>query len=165
MSRRRPGGWRRSSTEEQADTVTIYDWHGNYGHPDHVKVHAVGRRAAEIAGTPHVYEATTNRDHIRRLMVAAAAAGLAEEIFDVDAPSDDGNPLGTPEDEITTAIDVQEFASVKRASLACHASQVTDTAFFLDMPAEAFADAFGTEWFIHHGAPAGVHEDGLAGMT
>ena len=38
--------------EESADVLTVYDWHGNYGHPDHVKVHHVGHRAAELAGTP-----------------------------------------------------------------------------------------------------------------
>ena len=25
--------------EEHADVLTTYDWHGNYGHPDHIKVH------------------------------------------------------------------------------------------------------------------------------
>src|SRR4051812_10191170 len=24
--------------EENADVLTTYDWHGNYGHPDHIKV-------------------------------------------------------------------------------------------------------------------------------
>src|SRR5262245_28277090 len=28
--------------EEAATVLTIYDWHGNYGHPDHIKVHQVG---------------------------------------------------------------------------------------------------------------------------
>ena len=28
--------------EESADVLTTYDWHGNYGHPDHVQVHRVG---------------------------------------------------------------------------------------------------------------------------
>ena len=50
--------------EEHADVLTVYDWHGNYGHPDHIKVHHVGHRAAELAGTPTVFEATMNRDHI-----------------------------------------------------------------------------------------------------
>ena len=44
--------------EERADVLTVYDWHGNYGHPDHVQVHHVGHRAAELAGTPRVFEAT-----------------------------------------------------------------------------------------------------------
>ncbi|MFI5101158.1 MAG: PIG-L deacetylase family protein, partial [Actinomycetes bacterium] len=36
--------------EEAADAVTIYDPAGGYGHPDHVQVHRVGTRAAELAG-------------------------------------------------------------------------------------------------------------------
>src|SRR5437763_6261649 len=52
--------------EEQADVLTIYDDHGNYGHPDHIQVHRVGLRAAELAGIQQVYEATMNRDDIRR---------------------------------------------------------------------------------------------------
>ena len=48
--------------EEHADVLTVYDWHGNYGHPDHIQVHRVGHRAAELAGTPAVFEATMNRD-------------------------------------------------------------------------------------------------------
>ena len=50
-----------------------YDWHGNYGHPDHIKVHDVGHRAAELAGTPRVFEATMNRDAIVRMMRRHAA--------------------------------------------------------------------------------------------
>ena len=38
--------------EEQADVLLTYDANGGYGHRDHVKVHEVGARAAEIAGTP-----------------------------------------------------------------------------------------------------------------
>ena len=32
------------------------------------------------------------------------------------------------------------------------------------MPPEAFTAAFGTEWFIRIGVPAGVSEDYLAGL-
>ena len=63
--------------EEHADVVTVYDWHGNYGHPDHIKVHTVGHRAAEIAGTKTVFEATMNREHIVRLVEMARAGGCA----------------------------------------------------------------------------------------
>src|SRR5262249_52393564 len=54
--------------EEHADVLTVYDDHGNYGHPDHIQVHRVGVRAAELAGTTRVYEATVDRDYLRRLM-------------------------------------------------------------------------------------------------
>ena len=31
--------------EEEPDVLTIYDDNGGYGHPDHIQVHRVGRRA------------------------------------------------------------------------------------------------------------------------
>src|SRR5207342_1804460 len=52
--------------EEDADALTVYDPVGGYGHPDHVQVHRVGTRAAELAGTPVVLEATVPRDLIAR---------------------------------------------------------------------------------------------------
>ena len=36
---------------EDAEVLTVYDERGGYGHPDHVQVHRVGVRAAELAGT------------------------------------------------------------------------------------------------------------------
>ena len=143
--------------EENADVLTTYDWHGNYGHPDHIKVHTVGNRAAELAGTPAVFEATVNRDAFVRLMQAAQAAGERDAVdFDPAGPADDGNPMGTPQDELTHAVDVTDYISFKRESMRCHASQITDTSFFLQMPDEMFSAAFGTEWFIKHGIESGM---------
>ncbi len=144
--------------EESADILTTYDWHGNYGHPDHIQVHRVGHRAAEMAGTPRVLEATMNRDHMRRMMAMGRETGLTDgvepggdEDWDVDGPADDGNPFGTPEAEVALAVDVTEYLAHKRASMRCHASQITDTSFFLQMPDEAFAAGFGIEWFNEPG--------------
>jgi LmbE family N-acetylglucosaminyl deacetylase len=145
---------------EQADVVTIYDWHGNYGHPDHVKVHQVGRRAAELSGTPNVYEATMNRDEVERFADAAREAGI-----ETPGETDDGNPFGMPEADLTTKVDVMPYLAAKRASFEAHASQVTDIGFFLRIPEDAFRSAFGTEWFIHVGEPPGLHEDWLAGLS
>jgi hypothetical protein len=33
---------------------------------------------------------------------------------------------------------------------------VSDSSFFLQMPDEVFAEAFGTEWFIERGAAPGL---------
>src|ERR1700722_6993121 len=59
--------WQATLEEENAQVLTTYDEHGGYGHPDHVQVHRVGVRAAEIAKTPLVFLATPNRDAIRDL--------------------------------------------------------------------------------------------------
>jgi LmbE family N-acetylglucosaminyl deacetylase len=148
--------------EEAADVLTVYDWHGNYGHPDHIQVHRVGHRAAELAGTPRVFEATMNRDHIVRMMAMAREMGLGdgaagpEDDFDPAGPADDGNPFGMSEDELTHAVEVAEWLHLKRASMRCHSSQISDSSFFLEMPDEAFAGSFGTEWFIERGAEPGL---------
>jgi LmbE family N-acetylglucosaminyl deacetylase len=104
-----------------------------------------------------------------RQMAAAREAGHLVEIPDADVedPSswtDDGRPFGMAETEVTTRVDVGDFIERKRTSLACHASQVTDSSFFLDMPDEAFRSTFGIEWYIHKGVPAGISEDALAGL-
>src|SRR3954471_10507139 len=53
--------------EERADVLTVYDERGGYGHPDHIAVHVVGRRAAALSGTPRVYAATTSKEHFLSL--------------------------------------------------------------------------------------------------
>jgi LmbE family N-acetylglucosaminyl deacetylase len=148
--------------EEDADVLTIYDERGGYGHPDHIQVHRVGVRAAALAGTPRVYEATMNRDEVagfiraRRADPAAADIELPDEVADPDEIT-----MGTPEAFLTTRVDVADVVDRKRAALGAHASQVDETHFFLAMPVELFREAFGTEWFIRRGAPAGVVEDSL----
>jgi len=64
----------------------------------------------------------------------------------------DESQMGTPADELTHAVDVGRFVDRKKAAMAAHGSQITDDSWFLTMPDEVFARAFGTEWFIHRGA-------------
>lgn len=146
--------------EEHADVLTFYDEHGGYGHPDHIQVHRVGVRAAELAGTPRVYESTMNRDHFIRVMEQARELGIelpggdpaaeledVPEVVDAEAPA-----FGTPEADITTFVDVGSFLDVKRRAMAAHASQIAESSFFLALPEAAFSAAFGTEWFIRRDA-------------
>ena len=153
--------------EENADAVTIYDWHGNYGHPDHIAVHKVGHRAAVLAGVTNVFEMTTNRDVFRRMReMALINPELVSEIegigdFDPDGPADDGNPTGEPESVITHKVDVRKYCDLKRKAIACHRSQITDTSFFLNMTDEIFSLAFGDEWFIKLGDSGPMREQWL----
>ena len=150
--------------EEHADVLTTYDPNGGYGHPDHVRVHAVGQRAAELAGTPVVLEATINRDLMRMGLDLAASLGL-------EVPSDFApatfDAWYTPADELTHAVDVRRQLPAKRASMEAHASQATSAegtttrtlAAFLTLPPEYFELAFGTEWFVDRARPAGIAAD------
>jgi LmbE family N-acetylglucosaminyl deacetylase len=139
--------------EEDAEVLTVYDDHGGYGHPDHIQVHRVGVRAAELAGTPRVYQATMNRDAMNRRRADFVPPGT--ELPDL------GEDFGTPEALITTAVDVTPWVTYKRQAMRAHASQISDQSFFLSLPDEAFAIAFGTEHFIRVGAPPGIAESDL----
>lgn len=140
--------------EEDADVLVGYDWHGGYGHPDHVKVHHVAHAAAALARrTPRLLESTLNRTAMTRMFEEARAAGVSDWDWNPDDPMDDGNPLGTPEDEITWEVDVSAYLDRKRASLEAHRSQATDIQQFLQMEPEIFARVFGTEHYIEPGVP------------
>ncbi len=141
---------------ESATTLVVYDWHGVYGHPDHIQVHRVGHRAAEIAGTPRVLEATMDRD-----AMAAFADEVGGDDFDPNDPADDGNPFGTPAAELHYTVDVSPYIARKREALACHASQISDAGEMLRMPDNVFALAFGSEYFIEPTRPLGEHGDWL----
>jgi LmbE family N-acetylglucosaminyl deacetylase len=138
--------------EVDADVITIYDHIGGYGHPDHIQVHRVGARAAELAGVDHVFQGTMNRDRVLEMIASQREnPDFADEIG--EGPDIDEENFGQPEALITHAIDVSGFVDHKRQSMLAHRSQIADDSFFIKMPLEAFAAAFGTEWFIELGVP------------
>lgn len=130
-----------------------YDWHGNYGHPDHVHVHKVARRTAETVGVRDFFEVTLNRDFYVTLFEWSQANGTDND-FDPRQPADDGNPMGEPESCITHHIDVGAQVEAKRRAIAAHTSQASDTGFATELSEDSFLRAFGTEWFIKVGEPA-----------
>jgi LmbE family N-acetylglucosaminyl deacetylase len=150
-------------SEENADVLTIYDDNGGYGHPDHIQVHRVGKRAGELAGTPRVYQNTVNRDHVQRGLDAAAERG---DTGGLTIPDPTENPgFGKPASVITAAVDVSAYLPYKRKAMRAHASQISEQSFFLALPEEAFAHSFGIEWFIRDGQGPGITEtDLLAGL-
>ncbi len=144
--------------EEDADIAVGYDWHGGYGHPDHVQVHRVLHRGAELAARrPRLLESTMNRDAMRRFGEAAKAAGVeGTEEWDPDQPMDDGNPLGEPESVISWRVDVSPWLERRRSALQAHQSQTTDVGMMLAMPPEVFAAFFGHEHYIEPGRAPGM---------
>lgn len=154
--------------EEAADALTVYDHHGGYGHPDHIQVHRVGLRAAEIAATPVVLQATMNRDVVMAGIaeVRAEAEAVRADVDGtggdvpgpdvVEVPDDLPDDFGEPEVVITHAIDVSGQLAAKRAAMAAHASQIASDSWFLAMDDDHFRRAFGTEWFIRADRPRPV---------
>ena len=139
--------------------MTIYDPIGGYRHPDHIQVHRVGKRAAELAGTPHVFESTMNREQMKSFADEPEWATMAEadngrDPEEIEAERQDflEQELGTPAAQITHAVDITPVIAEKKAAMIAHASQITEDSVFLMLSDDAFARAFGQEWFVQHGA-------------
>ncbi len=136
--------------EEAADVLVTYDPNGGYGHPDHVRVHELGVRAAELAGTPRVFETTVPRDLLLRGIRLAARVYRFPPEFD---PTSFERAF-TASTDITHRVDVRRYLVAKRASMAAHASQATadagdrTLAAFLRMPQLLFRRVFGTEYYV-----------------
>lgn len=151
--------------EEEADVLTTYDANGGYGHRDHVAVHDVGARAAQLAGTPVVLQATVPRDLLLRGIRLATKVYRFPPEFD---PTSFERAF-SPRSAITHRIDVRRYADAKRASMRAHASQAAGgtgdrtLAAFVRMPRLLFRQVFGHEWFIQPGpVPTRPHTDVFA---
>ncbi|GAA4111194.1 PIG-L family deacetylase [Knoellia locipacati] len=161
-------------TDEGADVLLTYDAHGGYGHRDHVRVHEVGARAAEIAGTPRVLEATVPRDTIARAVRLAARVYPFPEEFD---PTSFERAF-TARADITHRVSVRGHIAAKRASMRAHASQASNDgsqsgdrtlAAFLRIPRPVYDLVFGREWFrdpsLPRGGADGIRTDIFEGLA
>jgi len=146
--------------EENADVLTIYDDNGGYGHPDHIQVHRVGKRAAELAGTPRVYESTISREVAMEGFKRMYDEGLLPPTEDWDESVE----FGKPDALITTEIDVSAQIDRKRRAMEAHPSQIPADSWFLSLPTDVFRQVFASEWYIREGIePTGGRETSLFG--
>jgi LmbE family N-acetylglucosaminyl deacetylase len=147
---------------ERADVLTIYDENGGYGHPDHIQVHRVGVLAARRVGTGKVYESVVDRDRVKAWFAMAQTPEGRALLGDVEIPSTEGvESMGVPGATITTRIDVSAYLDQKRRAMAAHASQISETSFFLALPEALSREVWGTESYVLRGAPSGTTEDWL----
>lgn len=149
--------------EEQADVLTTYDPHGGYGHRDHVRVHEVGARAAELARERgvdvRVLWATVPRDLICRAIDLVARVYRFPPEFDRSS----FDRAFSASAEITHRVPVRRFAAAKRASMRAHASQASAAGgddrtlgMLVRIPRPIYDLVFGREWFVDPDAPPGT---------
>jgi len=139
--------------------VITHDTTGGYGHPDHKAMCQHATAAFKLAGAPGVYpewiasgqQAWTPsclyhvcfpRSAFRRMWQDMRAMGISPPFA-----SEEFEALGTPDDEVTTVIDVTSDVETKIASLACHRTQITANGPFSQLPREMLHDIMRTEYF------------------
>ncbi|MBI4498643.1 MAG: N-acetyl-1-D-myo-inositol-2-amino-2-deoxy-alpha-D-glucopyranoside deacetylase [Chloroflexi bacterium] len=132
--------------------------HGTYGHPDHIKANRVTVAAFHAAGDPARYP-----EHgldpwqplklyftaVPRSRFAAMAPRMAELGLPVpeQRPDTVERPFGTPDELVTTALDVSAYAPTKHRALHAHRTQLGTLGFFTAIPLEHWPEFFGTEYF------------------
>jgi LmbE family N-acetylglucosaminyl deacetylase len=156
--------------EEHADLLLSYDPQGGYGHRDHVKVHQVGARAAQMTGV-RVLEATLPRE-----LVALVFGPLRVLRLVVRFGPEEIRVSFSPRSAITHRFDVRRYAGQKRAAIAAHQSFARSPSrtgrlarLMLALPGPVFRLLFGHEWFVearrageaagrHRGRPRGIDD-------
>lgn len=134
---------------EGASALLHYDANGIYGHPDHIAVHEIGRRAAVLASITG-YEATVDHEHLHF---------TARHLVEGDRPRV-GRPsgVGLPTVEITTAVAAEAVdLEAKLDAMELHASQIApiDRSGDIEGP-------YGLEWYVRRGAPGVLESLGNA---
>jgi N-acetyl-1-D-myo-inositol-2-amino-2-deoxy-alpha-D-glucopyranoside deacetylase len=144
--------------EERPDVVVTYGADGIYGHPDHVKAHAVTVATLDLLASEgwqprKLYYIAIPRRAMREMSDRMRAAGL-ESPFEQD---EIGRSIpGTPDEEITTVVDTRPWLERKRQGFQAHVSQIDPDSFFLNTPEDIFERAFGQESFVLARGAAGA---------
>ncbi|MCT9930410.1 PIG-L family deacetylase [Planotetraspora sp. A-T 1434] len=137
--------------------VVTYDENGGYGHPDHIQAHRIAVAATEATGIPDkLYYTAVPRAAIREMFEVMRSSGM--DVGGVDLPED----FGTPDELITSVVDVSPYVERKVKALKAHESQ-GENIFLLRMPDEVQQRAFSFEAFTRHFSRVAApdHEDDL----
>lgn len=140
--------------EVGADLLIGYDPAGGYGHRDHVAVHHIARRAAELTGV-RLVEATVPREIAVRILGVTTRLRLTRD-HDLAA----AQTWFTPAAEITHRIDVRRFVGTKQRALGAHRSEINGPGraarlmrLLRSLPPWLVSPLVRTEYFNESGAP------------
>ena len=149
--------------EFQPQVVVTYDAFGGYGHPDHIRAHEITMMAAPQAeSVERVFHTVASRNAVR---AGLAALRADEPVFEVPA---DGELPTTPDEEITTVLDVAAYVPAKLAALRAHATQlavVDDDVPYFALTNEIAQPILGHDYFVlAQGSAEGAADDLFGGL-
>ena len=129
--------------EERPDVVVTYDSDGTYGHPDHIKAHHTTNAALDVLEKDgwrprKVYYMAIPRSLMEKFM---------EQVPEEDRRNDTIQIIGTPDELVTTRVDVGEYVDAKREAFTAHVTQNDPNSWFTTMADQMYRMAFGTEYY------------------
>ena len=144
--------------EVQPEIVITHDPTGGYGHPDHKAVWHHVTQAFNLAGDQSYVSPSGNgsepwsarllyyvcfpRSNFQRMWRKMLDSGITPP-FAADAY----DSLGTPDEEVTTVLNVSEFVDTKIESLSLHQTQIDPNGPFAQLPRDMMRELMATEFF------------------
>ena len=125
--------------------VVTYAEDGVYGHPDHIKAHFVTNAALDLVGKEGLIVKKLYYTAIPRSMMEAFIQQMPEEAQ--RAMSGNMRIAGTPDELVTTKVDVHDYIERKREAFRAHLSQNDPNSWFATMQDQIYEMAFGTEYY------------------
>src|SRR6202521_5537887 len=130
--------------EERPDVVITYGEDGVYGHPDHIKAHFVTNAALDLVAREKWSPKKLYYTAIPRSLMEQFMSQMPEEARQQGV----GMTIpGTPDELVTTRVDVSDFVDDKRKAFAAHVTQNDPNSWFATMADQIYRLAFGTEYY------------------
>ena len=146
--------------DERPEVVVTYAEDGVYGHPDHIKAHHVTNAALDLLEREGWSPRKLYHTAIPRSMLEAFMTAMPEE---AQRQNTTMRIAGTPDELVTTRVDVHDYVDQKRKAFGAHVSQNDPNSWFATMASQIYELAFGTEYYqLARGKPGSeLPEDDL----
>src|SRR5256885_8349603 len=131
--------------EERPDVVVTYAEDGVYGHPDHIKAHFVTNAALDMLEREGLPAKKLHYTAIPRSGMEEFMKQMPEEARRMQNPN--MRFAGTPDELVTTRVDVHDYVERKRQAFRAHVSQNDPNSWFTTMASQVYELAFGTEYY------------------
>ena len=155
------------------DVVTTYNAFGGYGHPDHIRVHDTAIRAVPRAADPNWYpeqletglEPWTPKKFYEQATPESIRRKMNERLAELGTdtawlPPKDATPeqlaeyeermkqMLTPDDQVTTWIDIGDELEAKWAAIQKHVTQINMDFPFMKLGFDGWREFWGRETFV-----------------
>lgn len=131
--------------EERPDVVVTYADDGVYGHPDHIKAHQVTNAALDVLEREGSPVKKLYYTAIPRSMMQAYAEQFPDQAQ--EQARRNMRIAGTPDELITTRVDVHDYVDRKLQAFRAHLSQNEPSSWLQTIQRHILELALGTEYF------------------